>query len=301
MTQAKFVEGRRWRREWPWMIVGAGCAVVTLSKLFLPLAGLVALVGWLVCVLLGVALAQRWERPPRFLSPTLLEMPFAVAQDFAVFERYQKLTQSLLDVSRHNDPLYREIALEQLDRVVARTAEIAAGTLVFEGTEAWRIVYERLLRSFGLYQYRSVAWIKNAQYWQDEPGRKSLAVNFELLEEERLDIERIAIIADALWPVGALWPDGLVHHWLREQHARGIGIKFVRESALKNEPELIADIGIYGARAVGVQELDDQCRTVRFMLTFDFDQVRAAEERWQRLSVYAESFENYVDRFQSAS
>jgi hypothetical protein len=91
-------------------------------------------------------------------------MPFAVAQDFAVFERYQKLTQALLGVSRHNDPLYREIALEQLDRVVARTAEIAAGTLVFEGTEAWRIVYERLLRSFGLYQYRSVAWIKNAEY-----------------------------------------------------------------------------------------------------------------------------------------
>jgi hypothetical protein len=36
-------------------------------------------------------------------------------------------------------------------------------------------------------------------------------------------------------------------------------------------------------------------------LTFDFDQVQAAEERWQRLSVYAESFESYVDRFQSAS
>jgi hypothetical protein len=126
-------------------------------------------------------------------------------------------------------------------------------------------------------------------------------VNFELLDEERLDIERVAIIADVLWPAGALWPDTLVHHWLREQHARGIGIKFVRESALRNEPELIADIGVYGARAVGVQELDDQCRTVRFTLTFDFDQVQSAEERWQRLSVYAESFENYANRRESAS
>lgn len=60
-------------------------------------------------------------------------------------------------------------------------------------------------------------------------------------------------------------------------------------------------IGIYGSRAVGTQELDAQGRTVRFSLTFDFGQVQRAEERWQRLSVYAESFANYAERYASAS
>ena len=93
-------------------------------------------------------------------------------------------------------------------------------------------------------------------------------------EAERLNIERIAIIADELWPNGEVWPTELLRQWLHEQHARGIWIKFVRQSALAHEPDLIADIGIYGSRALGIQELDEQCRTVRFTLTFDFAQCR---------------------------
>ena len=76
-----------------------------------------------------------------------------------------------------------------------------------------------------------------------------------------------------------------------------IWVKFVRESALKNERDLVADIGIYGSRAVGVQELDAECRTVRFTLSFDFDEVSAAEERWNRLAVYAASFADYLVRY----
>ena len=34
-------------------------------------------------------------------------------------------------------------------------------------------------------------------------------------------------------------------------------------------PDLLADFGIYGDRAVGTQELDEQSRTVRFTLSFD--------------------------------
>jgi len=215
-----------------------------------------------------------------------------------VFDRYQRISGSLLLISRQRDSIYCEIALEHLDELVRRCSTIAEGTFVFEGTETWRIVYERLLRSPGLQLYRSVAWIKNQKYWHDEPGRKSMAVNFELHEAERLNIERIAIIADELWLDGEVWPVELVRQWLHEQHARGIWIKFVRESALAHEADLIADIGIYGSRALGIQELDEQCRTVRFTLTFDFASVGAAEERWKRLSIYAESFANYLDRYE---
>ncbi len=51
--------------------------------------------------------------------------------------------------------------------------------------------------------------------------------------------------------------------WLQQQYSRGLWIKFARESGLSKEPELIADIGIYGSRAVGMQEPDDDCCTVR--------------------------------------
>jgi hypothetical protein len=66
---------------------------------------------------------------------------------------------------------------------------------------------------------------------------------------------------------------------------------------LKSEPNLLADIGIYGSRALGTQELDDECKTIRFTLTFDFDAVAAAEQRWQRLSVYATSYRDLLDHF----
>jgi hypothetical protein len=56
---------------------------------------------------------------------------------------------------------------------------------------------------------------------------------------------------------------------------------------------------MYGARAVGIQELDAECRTIRFTLSFDFNQVAAAEDRWNRLAVYAESFANYLDRYET--
>ena len=91
-----------------------------------------------------------------------------------------------------------------------------------------------------------------------------------------------------------------LRQWLQQQHSRGIWIKFVRESALSKEPELIADIGIYGSRAVGMQELDDDCCTVRFTLTFHRARVTEAESRWTRLAVYAESFSDYLDRWGDA-
>ena len=275
----------------------AGSALVLVSGLVLPTSGVVVIVGLLVCVLLGLMVSRHHPMSSNS-GMSLLETPFQLSRDADVFQRYQAVVESLLAISRNADSIYREIALEQLDDLARRASAIADGTFVFEGTETWRIVYERLLRSPGLHLYRSVAWVKNANYWQDEPGRKSMAVNFELNDAEQLNIERIAIIADELWPIDDVWPVESLRQWLHEQHARGIWLKFVRQSALANEPDLVADIGIYGSRAVGTQELDEHCRTIRFTLTFDFSQVSAAEERWKRLAVYAESWSGYLDRYE---
>lgn len=282
----------------PFVASAVACLSIAFGWLFLSVAALTALVGIVVSILVGMAIAQGRRGWTATDKSSVLEASLELAGDRDVFDRSRILSDSLLRISRQQDSIFREIALEHLDELVRRAATIAEGEFVFEGTETWRIVYERLLRSPGLHLYRSVAWVKNANYWQDEPGRKSMAVNFELHAAERLNIERIVIIADELWSAEEVWPTELLRQWLNEQHIRGIWVKFVRQSALEQEPDLITDIGIYGSRALGVQELDEQCRTVRFTLTFDYARVATAEDRWKRLAIYAESFAGYLDRYE---
>ena len=81
-----------------------------------------------------------------------------------------------------------------------------------------------------------------------------------------------------------------------EQYTHGIWTKLVRESTLTGEPDLLVDLGIYGTRAVGFQELDDHGRTVRFTLSFEFAEILAAERRWERLSVYSTSYQKLLDQ-----
>lgn len=52
----------------------------------------------------------------------------------------------------------------------------------------------------------------------------------------------------------------------------------------------VAGFRRYGSRAVGYQEVNLRSKTLRFILSFDFQLVREAEERWDRLSVYASSY-----------
>jgi hypothetical protein len=281
---------------WRSLAIASACATGVLAALVLsPLSCLVAVIGLLVSVLIGVVTLPRSAQVELPSLPADLETALHLARDEDISDRHRRAGKLLLKISLHHDSIYRAVALEQIDDLMRRLTSIAAGSISFEGTETWRIIYEQLLRSPGLYLYRSVAWIKNASYWQDEPSRKSMAVNFELHELEHLNIERIAILSDDLWPANAA-PVDPVRGWLHEQHRHGIWLKMVRESALRAEPELLADIGIYGSRALGTQELDDQCRTARFVLTFDFAKVAEAEARWNRLAVYAETFSEHLDR-----
>lgn len=227
----------------------------------------------------------------------LLETPFFLSHDREVFQEYQAIARAMLSISQYPDPVYRDVALQRLAEVRDELEHVAGGTIAFEDTETWRLVYEQLLRSSGLYLYRSVAWIKHRDYWQDEPGRQSMNINFELHDAGSLNIERIAIIADELWPSAEALPVERVRQWIHEQHVHGIWIKVLRQSAIAKEPELLVDMGIYGGRAVGLQELDDQCRTVRFMLNFNFEKIREAEDRWKRLSVYATAYRELLDHF----
>ena len=93
-------------------------------------------------------------------------------------------------------------------------------------------------------------------------------------------------------------PDDELRQWIHEQSVHGIWMKLVRISDLKNEPDLVRDMGIYGQLAVGTQQLaDDNLRTQRFILSFDLNEIREAERLWQKLEVYASSYKNLLDQF----
>ncbi len=261
-------------------------------------------VDWLLAGLFGgtacalIALVLQLFRTGGTVEPSLLETPLYLAHDAELFNRYRTVAQQLLRVSGRADPNFRKCALESLDESIRQISEIGDGKLLFKDTEAWRIVYERLLRDPSVMNYRSVALVRDPAYWQDGAGMQSMQLNFELISKSILTIERTVIIADNHWPLDSDMPIEALRQWIHEQSVKGIYIRIVRESALQSEAELVRDMGIYGMSAVGYQQMNhDNLRTAQFMLDFDFSAVRAAESCWTKLNVYAVPYEELLDQF----
>ena len=63
-----------------------------------------------------------------------------------------------------------------------------------------------------------------------------------------------------------------------------------------NEQDLLRDFGIYGDRATGEQELDEESRTVRFVLSFDQPSIRLARDGWDSLTLLAFPYGNLLDQ-----
>lgn len=260
------------------------------------LAGLTLYVAVLLSLGLGLLTwresSARRQLP---LSDHPLDLPFSIAHDEEIFEQYEEIARALKDISKIPDPVFREAALQQIVAVKSSLQLVASGTLVFEGTESWRIVYEALLRSRHVFLYRSVAWAKSDQYWQDEPGKQSTQLNLRLVDDQTLNIERIVILNDSIWPVDQRLPVDPILSWIDAHHRHGIWIKLVRESTITSEPDLLGDFGIYGSHAFGEQILDEKCRTTRFYLRFNLDAVEEAEERWKRLGLFATAYRDLLD------
>lgn len=276
-----------------------GSLTMALVSAFAPLAAQLAILGTLVSVLAGLFLAylEQEEERERKRNETLerLSVPLTLAPHRDLFDPYLTICRSLTELTQSGDPILREIACLKLASVAGQIESLAAGTVIFAGTEAWRTVYERLLGSSDVREYRSIAWVRSRDYWQDAPGRQSMAANLQAAHRGVL-IERILILKDSLWPDGAPLPTDTILPWIQEQHNHGLWITLVREEDLASEPDLLCDLGIYGQRAVGTQELDERGRTLRFTLVFDPQAVRLALDRWQRLSVYATSFRSLLDQ-----
>jgi hypothetical protein len=215
-----------------------------------------------------------------------LSTPLALAANPELFRIYQSLCEGLTAVARQPEGILRDTAVQKLVSVTGQVADLATGRIEFFLTEGWRTAYEHLLQSPKLHVYRSVAWVHTSDYWQDAPGRQSMRANFQAAARGVL-IERVLILPKNLWPTSASLPVPAILPWIEEQHRHGLRISLVRESEVAREPDLLADIGIYGTEAVGEQELDEHSRTLRFTLNLDPQAVRAAEDRWRRLALYA--------------
>lgn len=219
----------------------------------------------------------------------------ASTQEFNSMAACGNLITGVAAILSQPDEILRRIALTRLAAISEEVKALAGGKVVFTATEAWRATYEHILCLPDVRHYRSVAWIRNEDYWQDVPGQRSMQLNYDLLLEG-VRIERILILCDFFWPAAALLPAADIRRWIDQQHNEGIWIGLVRESDIEGEAGLLADIGIYGDRATGTWELDGQCRTVRFTLDFSAQGRLLAEEQWMRLLLFATSYEALLDR-----
>jgi hypothetical protein len=277
----------------------AGSLTMALVSTFAPLPAQIAVLGACVSVLAGlfVSYLEQEDLRERRRAELLerLRVPVALAPEHDLFDQYCTIAEALAELARQPDPVLREVALLKLASLSGEVRSLARGTVVFSATETWRTVYERLLESPGLKTYLSVAWVKTRDYWQDRPGRQSMRVNYDLVRRG-LRIERVLILRDDLWPAGAALPSPAIRPWVDEQNDRGIWLSLVRESELAHEPDLLADFGLYGDRATGIQELDEQSRTQRFVLQFDPRDLKLARDRWERLLLYATPYADLLDR-----
>ena len=267
-----------------------GSLTMALVCAFGPAPAQLAVLGAFISILGGLFISylDQEEDRERRRNEVLerLAVPLTLAPENELYAQYLAFCKTLTDLAEQTDPLLREIAALKLVSVNNQIESLANGTVVFAGTETWRAVYEVLLAGSDLREYQSAAWVRSLDYWQDPPGRQSMKANFEAAHLGVL-VERIVILRDDLWPRGEFLPTKEILPWLEEQNNHGLRVTLVRESDLASEPDLLADIGVYGDRACGTQELDERSRTVRFILYFDSQAVRLAKDRWRRLAIYS--------------
>ena len=269
--------------------------IVLAAGWLLSLKSLLLVVGFILSLVAGI-LVYLVLRPPAEFDFDALEMLFQLAKDEKAETVQKQITRSLVKASKRRDAIFQELLEKRLSTLTADLKQLGKGRIEFANTESWRVFYEQLLRSPSTTLYRSVAHIETPHYWQDGHGQKSTQLNLELHDSGKVSIERIAIIADHLWPEGEAKPIEPIWRWIDQQHRYGIWFELVRESALVAESKLISDFGIYGFRAVGRQIADASGRTSRFTLSFEYEDVKEAESNWNRLRDFTISSAQILDR-----
>lgn len=281
-----------------------GSVATALVSVFASVSDQIAVIGVLASSVFGLMLSyfdyvQARDRHTAILLGEL-NLPRELVVHGGFMAVYRRIAASLSVLAGSGQSTVQDLALAQLSALNAKIGEMANGRFVYERTETWRTVYEQLLRKPEVTKYRSVAWFRTADYWQDIPGKQSLELNCQLVENDGLTIHRTVIVADALWPDDQTLPGSPVREWIERQHIHGIWIRLIRESALRDEPGLLMDFGLYGDEAVGFQILDDRGRTLRFELDFSEGERTKANALWDRLKLFATSYADLLDQNQDS-
>ncbi len=270
-----------------------GSLTMALVSVFAAAAAQIAVLGSWVSILAGLFLSyvEQEENRDRLRSDLLekLQIPLSLASERELFDHYCAYSKAMTELATRLDPVLREYANLRLSSISDEVRLLASGTAVFSATETWRVFYQKLLQNPDLKFYKSVAWVKTKDYWQDQPGRQDMRLNYDLVKCG-LTIERIVILRGNLWRPDKMFPAPEILPWLKEQYERGIHLFLVSETEICREPDLLMDFGVYGQRATGVEELDEESRPLRFTLFFDEQSIRLSLDRWARLSVYAKPF-----------
>ena len=223
---------------------GIGTLVTVVICSMAPIAMQLALIGVFASLCIGI-LVTAIDHSSRYLHNVgVIEIPFTLARHQSLYDVYTSIGASLIDIGENNDEVFRDLAMERTSSLDKQLAGIAQGRIEFVGTETWRTAYEQILRSPGLHRYRSISFARTANYWQNEPGRQSMQVNYDAHDGVTLKIERIVILPDHYWPKDERFPIEPLDTWIREQFERGINVKLVRQSDISAEADLLVDLGI---------------------------------------------------------
>ena len=218
-----------WKSLFSLSFVGAttvGSLVMGLVCAFAPIEAQIGILGVFVSILGGLFLsyleqeAERERRRAELIER--LTIPLSLATEHDIYLHYQAICKTLTDLTKQSDPILREIAGLKLASIVDQLSPLADGTALFAGTEGWRTVYEKLLESSDLKEYRSVAWVRTKDYWQDAPGRQSMEANFAAINRG-VRIERILILRDDIWPKDQILPVGEFRAWPIDGRCRSSG------------------------------------------------------------------------------
>lgn len=276
-----------------------GAALIGLVGIFGELTEQISTVGVLVSCVMGLQLGQlefakkKHDQLAKILELTGLQAALLEQPDLLLM--HVRIARSLSSLAKSDNATLRNHAIASLSDLHANISEMSEGKLVFEKTETWRTVYERLLRKPEVTFYRSISWFRNEAYWQDIPGKQSLQLNCELADAGLL-IHRTVIVPQSLWGKKQNLPNSPLIEWIEEQHVHGIWIKLVRETDIQTEPDLLVDLGIYGDLAVGAQVVNEKGKTSRFEIDFRPTERQSAEAIWERLNLFATSYAELLDR-----
>ncbi len=275
-----------------------GSLLASVTAVFYSIPIQIAVLGILVSTLVGLILAWLDEQARRDAGREGLSgigrVVDALEDEPELARVLRRICDAFVLLSQQTEPVLRSAAGTKLLSVAGELELMARGTIAFRGTESWRTAYQELLRSERLRLYRSVAWVKCPNYWQDASGRQSIRDNYDAINRGVI-VERILILPRELWPAGQLLPCESVMPWIMDQHNHRVWVMLCLEPEIESEPDLPLDFGIYGDLAVGTQSLDEECRTREFLLEFNVEAVKLAEDRWQRLKLHATPLRSLLD------